>query len=149
MRASGCRAWTAAAASRRTRARKPTYWGRHETPGAKRCWTCVWEGEAFALPYSHLSLIKLEGEGALTLSFSTHLVKIEGERLRPLYEALLDHTVRHVIAASAPTRDRVPATEPLIASIDLVPLGQGDHRDALKLSAPIEITRPLFVPFPL
>lgn len=85
------------------------------------------EGEAFALPYAHLSLIKLEGEGALTLSFSTHLVKIEGERLRPLYEALLDHTVRHVIAASAPTRDRVPATEPVITSIDLVPLGQADH----------------------
>ena len=83
-------------------------------------------GEAFALPYAHLSLVKLEGESALTLSFSTHLVKIEGERLRPLYDALLDHAVRHVIAASAQTRERVPANEPLITSLDIVPLGQAD-----------------------
>ncbi len=63
------------------------------------------DGEAFALPYAHLSLIKCEGERALTLSFSTHLVKIEGERLRPLYEALMDHNVRYVVLRRTRQRD--------------------------------------------
>ena len=83
------------------------------------------DGEAFALPYAHLSLIKCEGECALTLSFSTHLVKIEGERLRPIYEALLDHSVRYVVAAEARQRNHAPSSEPIITAIDLIPLTQG------------------------
>ena len=82
------------------------------------------DGEAFALPYAHLSLIKCEGERALTLSFSTHLVKIEGERLRPLYEALIDHNVRFVVAAGPCQGGPAPSGEPVITAIDLVPLGQ-------------------------
>lgn len=84
------------------------------------------DGEAFALPYAHLSLIKCEGERMLTLSFSTHLVKIEGERLRPLYEAFMDHNVRFVAAAPARQREASATTEPIITGIDLVPLNQGD-----------------------
>lgn len=83
------------------------------------------DGEAFALPYAHLSLIKCEEERSLTLTFSTHLVKIEGEKLRPLYEALIDHNVRFVCAGTRP-RDAGASTEPIITAIDLVPLGQGD-----------------------
>ncbi len=84
------------------------------------------DGEAFALPYAHLSLIKCEGERALTLSFATHLVKIEGERLRPLYEAMIDHNVRYVVAAAAHPREAGASSEPVITSIDLVPLNQND-----------------------
>ena len=85
------------------------------------------EGEAFALPYAHLSLIKFEGDGALTLSFGSHMVKIEGERLRPLYDALMDHAVRFVTAAAAaPQRERSQTNDTLITSIDLVPLNQAD-----------------------
>ncbi len=84
------------------------------------------DGEAFALPYTHLGLIKCAGDNALTLSFSTHLVKIEGQHLRPLYEALLDHTVRYVTVPAAPSRERGQAAEPVITAIDLVPLGQSD-----------------------
>ena len=85
------------------------------------------DGEAFALPYSHLSLIKCEGERALTLSFSTHLVKIEGERLRPIYEALIDHGVRYVVVAEPRQRDHTPSSEPIITAIDLIPLNQGNE----------------------
>ena len=85
------------------------------------------EGEAFALPYAHLSLIKFEGDRALTLSFGTHMVKIEGERLRPLYDALMDHAVRFMTAATAaPPRERSQGSDPLITSIDLVPLNQAN-----------------------
>ena len=84
------------------------------------------DGEAFALPYAHLSLIKCEGERSVILTFSTHLVKIEGERLRPLYEALIDHTVRYVAAAGTRPRDGGTPSEPIISSIDFVPLNQGD-----------------------
>ncbi len=84
------------------------------------------DGEAFALPYAHLSLIKYEGERALTLSFSTHLVKIEGERLRPIYEALLDHSVRYVVVAEPRQRDHTSSSEPFITAIDLIPLTQGN-----------------------
>ena len=84
------------------------------------------DGEAFALPYAHLGLIKCEGDRALTLAFNTHLVKIEGERLRPLYEALMDHNVRYVIAAAPRPRDANASSEPIITGIDLVPLNQGD-----------------------
>ena len=84
------------------------------------------DGEAFALPYTHLSLIKCEGDRTLTLSFSTHLVKIEGERLRPLYEALMDHSVRYVTAAEPRQRNANASSEPVITDIDLVPLNQGD-----------------------
>ena len=83
-------------------------------------------GERFALPYAHLSFIKYEGERALILSFSTHLVKIEGERLRPLYEGLIDHNVRFVVAAGPRQGDPAPSGEPVITAIDLVPLGQTD-----------------------
>lgn len=85
------------------------------------------EGEAFALPYAHLSLIKCEGERMLTLTFNTHLVKIEGQRLRALYEALIDHNVRFVAAAAPRQQVPSPSGEPLITSIDLVSLGQADH----------------------
>ena len=84
------------------------------------------DGEAFALPYAHLSLIKCEDERALTLSFSTHLVKIQGEHLRPLYEALIDHNVRYVVAAGTRSRESGTSTDPVITSIDLVPLNQGN-----------------------
>jgi hypothetical protein len=84
------------------------------------------DGEAFALPYAHLSLIKCDGDRMLTLSFSTHLLKIEGERLRPLYEALIDHNVRYVTAAAPRQRDASTSSEPIITGIDLVPLNQGD-----------------------
>ena len=84
------------------------------------------DGEAFALPYAHLSLIKCEDERSLSLTFSTHLVKIEGEKLRPLYEALIDHNVRYVCAAETRPREAGTSSEPVITSIDLVPLNQGD-----------------------
>ena len=84
------------------------------------------EGEAFALPYAHLGLIKCEGERSLTLSFNTHLVKIEGERLRPLYEAFMDHNVRFVASGPSRPRDAGASSEPVITAIDLVPLAQGD-----------------------
>ena len=41
------------------------------------------EDEAFALPYAHLNFIKCNGDSAVTLSFTSHLVKIQGQRLRP------------------------------------------------------------------
>ena len=64
------------------------------------------------------------------LSFSSHLVKIEGERLRPLYDALTDHAVRFVTAASGEKAGGPePSSDPGISSIDLVPLGQ--HDDAM------------------
>ena len=84
------------------------------------------DGEAFALPYAHLSLIKCEEEHSLSLTFSTHLVKIEGEKLRPLYEALIDHNVRYVAAAETRSREAGTSSEPVIISIDLVLLNQGD-----------------------
>lgn len=83
------------------------------------------EGEAFALPYGHLNHLKLDGESALILSFSSHLVKIQGERLRPLYDALMDQAVRFVMAGNhGQARGQAPSSEPWISSIDLVPLGQ-------------------------
>ena len=84
------------------------------------------DGEAFAFPYAHLSLFKCESDKVLTLSFTTHLVKIEGERLRPLYEALIDHNVRYVAAAETRPREAGTSTEPIITALDLVPLNQGD-----------------------
>ena len=88
------------------------------------------EGESFALPYAHLNHIKLDGERALILSFSSHLVKIEGDRLRSLYDALTDQAVRFVAAASGgPAGGPEPSSDPRISSIDLVPLGQ--HEDAV------------------
>lgn len=84
------------------------------------------DGEAFALPYAHLSLIKCEGEKALILSFTTHLVKIEGERLRPLYEALIDHNVRYVAVAGTRPPEAGTSSEPVITSLNLLPLNQGD-----------------------
>lgn len=82
---------------------------------------------AFALPYSHLNFIKLETK-AITLAFSSHLVTIEGERLRPLYEALSEHSVRH-IAVIQSDQDRTAQNELSITSIDVVAVGQGE--DAL------------------
>ncbi len=85
------------------------------------------DGEAFALPYAHLNHLKLEGERALTLSFNGHLVKIEGERLRALYDALMDQSVRFVTAANgAQARGQGTSSEPSITSIDLVPVGQNE-----------------------
>lgn len=81
------------------------------------------DGGAFAFPYSHLSFIKLEAN-AITLSFSTHIVTIEGENLRPLYEALSDHSVRYVTAISA-GHDRAVESESVISGINVVALGQG------------------------
>ena len=82
--------------------------------------------EAFALPYAHLNFIKCSDSAALILSFTSHLVKIQGRRLRPLYEALRDHTVRFVAATEASPHDEVPSSETVITSIDLVPVGQAD-----------------------
>jgi hypothetical protein len=84
------------------------------------------EGEAFALPYAHLNLIKRVGEDFLTLSFSSHLVKIQGLRLRPLYEALMEHSVRFVAIMATQQPDTTQNTEAVITSIDLVPIGQAD-----------------------
>ena len=83
-------------------------------------------GESFALPYAHLNLIKCEGEKVLTLSFATHLVKIEGRKLRPLYEALIDHNVRYVAAAERHQTGSEHSGEPVIMAIDLVPFGQAE-----------------------
>ena len=82
------------------------------------------EGEAFALPYAHLSFIKLESPKSLLLTFSSHLVKIEGDHLWPLYEALAEHTVRFVAACIGSTPKE--PNEPTISNIELVPLGNGD-----------------------
>ena len=84
------------------------------------------EEEAFALPYAHLNFIKCNGDSAVTLSFTSHLVKIQGQRLRPLYNALLDHTVRFVAVIAAPSHEQTSSEETVITSIDLVPLGQAD-----------------------
>src|SRR5437763_1505679 len=82
------------------------------------------EGEAFALPYAHLSFIKLESPKSLMLTFSSHLVKIEGDNLWPLYEALTEHAVRFVVASTG-SATKEP-NEPTITAIELVPLGSGD-----------------------
>lgn len=84
----------------------------------------VENGNAFALPYSHLNFIKLEAE-ALTLSFSTHLVTIEGKHLRPLYEALSEHSVRYVTVVTA-NQDHPLENESIITGIDVAALGQCD-----------------------
>ncbi len=85
------------------------------------------EGESFALPYAHLNHIKLDGERAVILSFSSHLVKIEGVRLRALYDALTDQAVRFVtVAAGGQAGGLEPSSDPRISSIDLIPLGQHD-----------------------
>lgn len=87
------------------------------------------EGEAFALPYAHLNHIKLDGESTLILSFSSHLVKIQGERLRPLYEAFMEQTVRFVkvVKDGGQTHEQAPSGDPWISSLDLVPLGQHEE----------------------
>ena len=125
---------------RRTGSEKPA----QEKHAAQKCYQVgksreVWretmldvrlEGESFALPYAHLNHIKLDGERVLILTFSSHLVKIEGERLRPLYEALTDHAVRFVTAAGGEKAGGPePSSDPRISSIDLIPLGQ--HDDAV------------------
>lgn len=125
---------------RRTGCEKPT----QEKHAAQKCFQLgksreVWrevmldvrlEGESFALPYAHLSHIKLDGERALSMVFSSHLVKIEGERLRPLYDALTDQAVRFVaVASGGQAGGSEPSSDPRISSIDLVPLGQ--HDDAV------------------
>jgi hypothetical protein len=84
------------------------------------------EGEAFALPYAHLNFIKCVGEHSLTLSFSSHLVKIRGQRLLFLYEALMEHSVRFVAVMATQQPDTTQNTEAVITSIDLVPVGQAD-----------------------
>ena len=84
------------------------------------------EEEAIALPYAHLNFIKSERDEAITLSFGSHLVKIQGQRLRPLYSALLEHTVRIVAALGVSSHEQTSSEETVITSIDLVPLGQAD-----------------------
>ena len=84
------------------------------------------EDEAFALPYAHLNFIKCNGDSAVTLSFTSHLVKIQGQRLRPLYDALLEHAVRFVAVVTTTPPDQTPSAETVISSIDFVPVGQAD-----------------------
>ena len=84
------------------------------------------EDEAFALPYAHLNFIKCSGDSAVTLSFTSHLVKIQGQRLRPLYDALLEHAIRFVAVVATSPHDQTPSAEAVISSIDFVPVGQAD-----------------------
>lgn len=95
----------------------------------------VGDGEAFALPYAHLNGLKLGGENVLVLTFSSHLVRIEGDYLRPLYEALTEHAVRFVVANGTaiptPLASASAAREPTIARIELIPLQGGGEGEII------------------
>ena len=48
---------------------------------------------AVALPYSYLEMVQYNPSVALVLTFATCEVRIEGHRLSPIYEDLVQHAV--------------------------------------------------------
>ena len=53
-------------------------------------------GEAIALPYSYLEMVQFNPSVALVLTFTSCEVRIEGQRLFSVYEAIVQHTVTYI-----------------------------------------------------
>ncbi len=78
-------------------------------------------GEALALPYSDLEMVQFNPFTALALTFATCEVRIERQRLFPVYEALIQHVVTYIQENDVKyekTNDKLP----LIERIEIKPL---------------------------
>lgn len=54
---------------------------------------CLRTGDRWAFPYSYKTAIKFDLSGTIMIYFTTHVVTIRGRNLKPLYEALITHTL--------------------------------------------------------
>jgi hypothetical protein len=78
-------------------------------------------GEAVALPYSYLELVQFNPSVALVLTFATCEVRIEGQRLFPVYEAIVQHVVAYIQENDA-KYEKADDKLPFIERIEIKPL---------------------------
>ncbi len=76
-------------------------------------------GTRLALSYLYLNSIFFDASGVIVLSFGSQNIRIEGRNLAPVYEALLNHSVRFIQQENADLEKEVPETETFISAIEI------------------------------
>lgn len=77
---------------------------------------CLRTGDHWAFPYSYKTAIKFDLSGTIVVYFTTHVISIRGQNLKPLYEGLITHTVSCVREVADEFAD-VPAESTVVASL--------------------------------
>lgn len=82
----------------------------------------VWQGDEWALPWSHLEsarLVGVDGREQLVLSFTKHRVTISGDNLRGLWDDVAAFRVGCLRDLPAPYRAKASAGSPFISRIEV------------------------------
>ena len=86
-------------------------------------------GDRHAMSYAYLMQIDYEPGDRMKLHFARQVVQIEGRRLKPLYQRLLDHRV-HAIQEGSDTEEGLkPDEAPHINRLEIIKQREADHDD--------------------
>lgn len=75
--------------------------------------------QRLALSYSHLTKAAFDPSGVIALEFSSHIVRIEGRNLQPIYEYLLLQNVIYLQEENAEIEQQIDGAETFISNIEI------------------------------
>lgn len=75
--------------------------------------------QRLALSYSHFTKAAFDPSGVIVLEFSSHIVRIEGRNLQPVYENLVLQNVIYLQEENAEIEQQIDGEETFISSIEI------------------------------
>lgn len=75
--------------------------------------------QRLALSYSHLTKAAFDPSGVIVLEFSSHIIRIEGRNLQPVYENLLLQNVMYLQEENAELEQQTNDAETFISNIEI------------------------------